>query len=197
MGSLSVGGLSVGGGRLGAVLTQYYTAATLDGFIATTDHSLAWLFGREIAEDGPMGYAGFFAGVGALCMGASTYAWVTEHHDGPWPYDVPCWVFTHRTFPQPEGDVRFTAAPVPRVHAEMVAAAAGRNVWVVGGGGLVAQFHEEGLLDEVWVQYAPVTIGAGAPLLPGHAELRLEELARNGDFACARYAVVPDGDRSA
>jgi hypothetical protein len=35
-----------------------------------------------------------------------------------------------------------------------------------------------------------VTLGRGAPLLPRRLELRLDELARNGDFACARYAVV-------
>ena len=37
---------------------------------------------------------------------------------------------------------------------------------------------------------APVTLGSGAPLLPRRVELRLEELGRNRDFACARYAVV-------
>ena len=36
---------------------------------------------------------------------------------------------------------------------------------------------------------APVTLGAGAPLLPRRIELRLEKLGRNGDFASARYAV--------
>ena len=39
-----------------------------------------------------------------------------------------------------------------------------------------------------WI--APVPLGAGAPLLPRRVELRLEEVARNGDFAAARYSVV-------
>ena len=47
-----------------------------------------------------------------------------------------------------------------------------------------------GLLDEVWIQYAPVTVGSGAPVLPRHVELRLEEIARNRDFMCGRYSVV-------
>jgi len=42
----------------------------------------------------------------------------------------------------------------------------------------------------MWVQYAPVTLGSGAPLLPRHVEFRLEQLAQNGEFACARLAVV-------
>ena len=72
----------------------------------------------------------------------------------------------------------------------MVEAADGRDVWIVGGGDLAGQFSDAGLLDEVIVKIAPVTLGAGAPLLPRRIELRLEELARNGDFAAARFSVV-------
>ena len=72
----------------------------------------------------------------------------------------------------------------------MVDAAAGRNVWIVGGGDLAGQFADAGLLDEVIVYVAPVTLGGGKPLLPRNVELRLEETARNGDFVTARYAVV-------
>ena len=72
----------------------------------------------------------------------------------------------------------------------MVRAAGDRNIWVVGGGDLAGQFADAGLLDEVLVTIAPVTLGAGAPLLPRRLELRLDELGRNGDFACARFAVV-------
>ena len=76
------------------------------------------------------------------------------------------------------------------VHAEMVASAGGLNVWIVGGGDLVGQFADAGLLDEVIVYIAPVTLGAGAPLLSRRVELRLEELGRNRDFAAARYSVA-------
>ncbi len=73
----------------------------------------------------------------------------------------------------------------------MVGAAGDRNVWIVGGGDLAGQFADAGLLDEVIVSIAPVTLVAGKPLLPRRIELRLEELGRNGDFACAKYSVVP------
>jgi dihydrofolate reductase len=85
--------------------------------------------------------------------------------------------------------VRGDVAPV---HAEMVAAAGGKNVWIVGGGDLVGQFADAGLLDQVIVYIAPVTLGAGAPLLSRRVELRLEESGRNGDFVAARYSVVRD-----
>jgi dihydrofolate reductase len=170
--------------------TRYYTASSLDGFIADPEATLAWLTSREIDSDGPMGYAEFIAGVGAVVMGSTTYEWVVEHEDGRWPYDIPTWVLTHRELPTVEGDVRFSAAPVAQVHAEMTEAAAGRDLWVVGGGDVAGQFADAGLLDEVWVSYAPVALGSGAPLLPRHLELHLLDVARNGDFACARWEVV-------
>ena len=99
-------------------------------------------------------------------MGATTYQWILDNDPGSWAYTQPCWVFTHRQFPQTDHDVRFTSAPVPEVHAAMVEAAAGKDVWVVGGGELVGQFHDHGLLDELFVQFGSVTLGAGKPLLP-------------------------------
>lgn len=178
--------------------TIYYTATTLDGFLATDDHSLDWLLSRQAGSGGPLDYETFIAGVGALCMGASTYEWVFRHsHDAagaqtePWAYAQPCWVFTHHELPAWAGaDVRYTHAPVAQVHAELVAAAGGRDVWVVGAGDLAGQFLDEGLLDEVVVNIAPVTLGSGKPLLPRRAELRCLETLPSGEFVAARFAVV-------
>jgi len=171
--------------------TQYFTASSLDGFIATPDHSLAWLLKQDIDLDGPMAYPGFIEGIGALAMGASTYEWVLRNDEGPWSYAQPTWVFTHRELSIPDGaDVRLTRGAVADVHAEMTEAAGGKDLWIVGGGDLAGQFADEGLLDEVWVQYAPVVLGAGAPLLPRALDLELIEVARNRDFLCGRYRVL-------
>lgn len=173
--------------------TVYYTATSLDGFIADPEESLSWLLSRSSDEDGPMGYRSFFAGVGALVMGATTYRWIQRQERGTWPYEQPCWVFTHGGLTPFDGaDIRFTADDVDRVHAAMVAAAGGRDVWVVGGGDLAGQFADHGLLDEVVVSIAPVTLGGGALLLPRRVELQVREVAANGEFACVRYTVLRD-----
>lgn len=176
----------------------YYTASSLDGFIADPDNSLSWLLSRDVDENGPMGYAGFISRIGALAMGATTYQWLLDHYASTgatsWEYDVPCWVLSHRDLaPFGGGDIRFAQGDVAGLHADLVAAAQGRDVWVVGGGDLAGQFADAGLLDEVWVQYAPVTLGAGAPLLPRRLELSLAEVGRNRELACARYDVVRAG----
>ncbi|WP_241386527.1 dihydrofolate reductase family protein [Rhodococcus sp. CH91] len=175
----------------------YYTASTLDGFLATEDHSLDWLLTRETGDGGPVGYAEFIAGIGAIVMGASTYLWVLDHagEDG-WEYDLPCWVFTHRDdLPVARsggvpGDIRFTRGDVRPVYAEMAEAAGGRDLWMVGGGDLAGQFADHGLLDELIVSFAPVTIGSGRPLLPRHVEMRLTGMGQSGEFAVVRYDVL-------
>lgn len=180
--------------------TQYYTAASLDGFIATPDDSLDWLFALgDVAETS---YPEFIREVGALAMGASTYEWLLRHAVGPdakkpepWPYHQPTWVFTTRTLPGVDGaDIRFVRGDVRPVHADMVAAAGGRNVWLVGGGDLVGQFHDHGLLDEIYVQIGSVTLGAGKPLLPRVMTppmLRLLSVRQMGTgFAELHYEIV-------
>jgi dihydrofolate reductase len=173
--------------------TIFYTATTLDGYLADEQDSLDWLFTQEQDKDGPMNYERFIPTIGAMAMGATTYQWIGEHlakTGEPWTYDVPCWVFTHREFESLGDTVRFTSAPVAEVHAAMVEAAGDRDIWMVGGGDLAAQFAEAGLLDELMLSIAPVTLGAGRPLFPRRFDLELTELARNGAFLCARYDVV-------
>ncbi|MBO1901746.1 dihydrofolate reductase family protein [Leucobacter weissii] len=174
--------------------THFYTASSLDGFIATHDHSLDWLFAQEFDSDGPMAYPAFVERIGALVMGASSYEWLLRNQEG-WVYDQPAWVFTHRELPVPdEADVRFARGDVRGVHAEAVAAAGGKDVWILGGGDLAGQFADAGLLDELWVQFAPATLGSGRPLLPRPLALELVDTARNRGFVCARYRVLRPGD---
>jgi dihydrofolate reductase len=152
--------------------TQYYTAVSLDGFIATLDDSLEWLF--PLGDIEATSYPAFIRNVGALAMGSVTYEWMLRHVVGPeakqrqaWPYAGPAWVFTSRTLPAvPGADIRFVRGDVRPVHAAMAAASGGKNLWIVGGGELAGQFYDQGLLDELFVQVGSVTLGAGKPLLP-------------------------------
>jgi dihydrofolate reductase len=167
--------------------TQYYCAATLDGYIADADDGIEWLtqyegsYEGEDAEPAPMSgggsYERFYEDVGALVSGSTTYEFVLDHmgEDGKWPYPgKPCWVLSSRGLPEPddeEADVRIANARVTDLYDEMMAAAGERNLWIVGGGNVASQFADEGLLDEVLVTVVPVVLGEGKPLfergLPG------------------------------
>jgi dihydrofolate reductase len=179
--------------------TQYYTACSLDGFIATDDHSLEWLF--PLGDVNDTSYPGFIQNVGALAMGSSTYEWMLRHVIKPgtkdqaaWPYQQPTWVFSSRALPGvPSAAINFVQGDVRPVHEAMVRAAEGKNVWLVGGGDLVGQFHDAGLLDEIIVQVGSVTLGSGKPLLPRRIvspSLQLKEAKYVGPgFAELTYTV--------
>jgi dihydrofolate reductase len=174
-------------------LTTYLVASSLDGFIADEHDDLSWLLALD-GDEAPV-YENFIKDVGALAMGARTYEWIQRHHPGEWFYeDRPTWVFTHRELAPIEGaDLRFTSDDVASVHAAMTEAAHGRNLWVVGGGELVGQFLDADLLDELWVSITPVTLGAGAPLLPRRhtTPMRLLEVVPSTDdtFVHLHYSL--------
>jgi dihydrofolate reductase len=192
--------------------TQYYTAASLDGFIATRDDSLDWLF--QLGDVNDTSYPAFIAEVGALAMGSATYQWMLDNHirlgterEEAWPYTQPTWIFSSREQPViPGADIRFVRGDVRPVHAAMAEAAGGKNVWVVGGGELVGQFHDAGLLDEIHVQIGSVTLGSGKPLLPrqiAFPPLRLLSARALGEafvelvYAVPRAQADPAGASSA
>ncbi len=169
----------------------YFTATTLDGFIADEDNSLDWLF--EVVRDPDDGsWDHFIAGIGVLVMGATTYEWVLAHedlvaHPEKWHAfygDRPCWVFTHRELPAVAGvDLHFVRGEVAAAYDEIAAAAGERDIWVVGGGDLVGQFDDAGHLDEIQLGLCPVFLGAGAPLLPRRitsGRLEVREVHRSG-----------------
>jgi dihydrofolate reductase len=180
--------------------TVYYTATSVDGFIADENNSLEWLFGVEGEGGNP--FEEFFAGIGAMCMGATTYEWVRAHERQPDSWrryygDTPCWVFTHRDLPAiPGANLAFVSGDVGPVHAAMLSAAGGKDVWIVGGGELAGRFADRGLLDEVTLSVAPVFLGQGAPLLPRRllsSEVSLVAVERQGPFAHLRYRIATGG----
>ncbi len=151
-------------------LTQYYVASSIDGFIADTNDRIDWLeqFGFEAYQDH---YERFISGIGAIVMGSATYDFLLAQPTVEWPYfSIPSWVLTHRQLPLIEGaQITFWSGDIAQLDAEVRAAADDRDVWVVGGGNVAAQFADAGLLDELRVTIMPVLVGSGKPLLPVRA----------------------------
>lgn len=180
----------------------FNTATTANGWIATEDHSLDWLF-RADAGDAGERTAAFQAGVGALVEGSHTYEWVLRTEkllDRPelWAQfygDRPTFVFTNRELPIPAGaDVRFLRGSVAEALPVLRAAAGEGDLWIVGGGELAGQFLDADALDGIILSIAPAFLPAGAPLLPrtlGPERLRLDSVDHSGQFAHLRYSVLP------
>lgn len=82
---------------------RYCTASSLDGFIATPEHSVDWLF--QLGDIGETSYPDFMREVGALAMGSSTYERMLRNivkpgSDGgvPWLYTQPTWTLKNSRF---------------------------------------------------------------------------------------------------
>lgn len=163
--------------------TIYYVASSLDGFIADADNGIDWLlrFGFDSFQEH---YDGFLAGVGAIVMGSATYEFMLgESAASPWPYaGLPTWVVTSRELPPIDGaNVSFVSGPVAGFDARVRESADGRDVWIVGGGAVAAQYADAGMLDRLFVTVMPIVLGSGVPLLPVASHtgvLRLESTTR-------------------
>ncbi|NIE98320.1 dihydrofolate reductase [Acinetobacter sp. Tr-809] len=151
---------------------QYFAASTLDGFIATEDDSLEWLF--ALGELDNSSYPSFIANVGALVMGSATYEWILNNAEqvaaetgSPWPYTQPTWVFSSRELPLIESaNIHFVQGDITPVYAEIQSIIGDKNIWIVGGGELAGQFYDANLLDELIIQIGSVTLGKGKALFP-------------------------------
>ena len=150
--------------------TVYYTAVSLDGYIADEHHSLDWLF--QFGDPDEDGLGAFIRDVGAVAMGSSTYQWLLDNYiysdpesPKPWPHVQPTWVFTSRSLPTiAGGDIRFAQGSVGPAYEQMRTVAESKDIWVAGGGDLAGQFYEQGALDEIILTVAPVILSRGAPL---------------------------------
>ena len=164
----------------------YYVGSSLDGYIAADGGGLAWLeqFNRV---DGVAGsYEAFAKTVGCVVMGGGTYAWIRSHSTAQWPYEVPCWVFTHHDHGVDDGaDVVFVRGDVTEFAGELRRDAGEKDVYIVGGGRLAGEFLAAGLVDRIVLTLVPVALGGGVPLFGGRpldepAGFVLEGLAERG-----------------
>ncbi|WP_431246278.1 dihydrofolate reductase family protein [Leifsonia xyli] len=175
------------------------TAATLNGYIADENDSLAWLFAVPGGEEPDESLLPSDAAV--MVEGRTTYEWVLREsgilaHPEKWQEfhgSRSTFVFTHRELPVPEGaDIRFVSGPVVDALPAIREAAGDGDIWVVGGGDLAGQFFDAGALDELALSIAPAALTGGAPLFPrrvGSDRLRLESATAIGQFARLRFSV--------
>ncbi len=141
-----------------------FLGMSVDGFIARLDGDLSWLTGSAEAggapddgEGGDFGFGDFLAGVDAVLMGRSTYAFIAPFDD--WPYQgKPVHVLS--TTLAPDADPRITVHPSLPDAVAALGAAGCRRVYV-DGGRTVHAFLAAGLVGDLTLSRVPVLIGTG------------------------------------
>ena len=137
-----------------------YIATSLDGYIARQSGEVDWLF-----TDQDYGYTNFLAGVDTLVMGRKTYEQVLTF--GEFPYQEKQ---NYIVSSKPDFDASPYAKTVRtevKAFVETLQQTAGKNIWLVGGTGLIHSFLEHGLLDEITLSIHPLLLGGGIPLFQG------------------------------
>ena len=82
------------------------------------------------------------------------------------------------------------------MHADAIEAAAGSDVWLVGGGDVAAQFARLGLVDELIVTMVPVLLGSGMRLHPDVAVTTPLRLVDTHRFASGAVELAFEYPRS-
>ena len=152
-----------------------YIATSADGYIARPDGGVEWL--DRPRPKGNYGMGTFFSSIDAIVWGRKTYDLALRMHGGAAGFGpkVRNYVFSRRRSPQSPADgVDFVREPI-RSFARRLRAQPGKDVWMMGGGGIIASFLDEGAIDEFIVHVVPVFIGEGIPLIaPRHRNVPLK-----------------------
>jgi len=141
-----------------------HVVTSLDGFIAKKDNSVSWMDSPgDVYEKGVTegGADDVFASIDCFVLGARTYEHALQLG---WPYgDTPTIVVTNRKLPSTRKSVEFYAGNLKRLVSEILVPRYG-NIWLVGGAMLCQSFLRLGLVDEIRLMIAPVTLGEGLHL---------------------------------
>jgi dihydrofolate reductase len=150
-------------------LTILYIATSIDGFIARPDGNLDWLTSTPMPELGDYGYAALLESTDTIIMGRKTYDELIGF-GGEWPYiGFNTYVVSNDPAFKIQSPDTFVINGNLKELISGVKAQNGKNIWLVGGGQLIAAFLNEKLLDKMIITFIPKTLGKGIPLFTGSA----------------------------
>lgn len=165
-----------------------FIAASLDGYIATKEHDLNWLF--DVEGKGDNGISKFYNTIDTVVIGRTTYDWIMDQ-GSDFPYqDKACYVFS-RTYESESEFVTFLDKDIVAFTQDLKKRD-GKNIWIMGGGELISHFINESLIDEIIVTIAPVLLGSGINLFREtdvQTNLHLIDINRYNQFVELRYEV--------
>lgn len=167
-----------------------YIAQSLDGYIASEDGDISWLF--DIKGEGDNGFAQFYETTDALIMGKATFDHLMEMTNHQYPHsDRKSYVFTNNRNVQHES-IDFVHEDVADF-IKKLKNESGKDIWLVGGAKLLDAFMKENLVDEFIITTAPLILGNGISLfdkgLP-NINLKLKSTKQYGEFVQNHYVQI-------
>ena len=158
-----------------------YIATSADGYIARPDGDVEWLNRRPHNVD--YGMRKFYPTIDTILWGRKTYDWLLDYYKklgktkGLFDTTVTNYVFSRRPPKRVADGAEFVREPI-KTFAKRLRATPGKQIWMMGGAGLIASFLDAGEIDEFDIHVIPVFIGKGIPLIaPRHRDIELRLLA--------------------
>lgn len=145
-----------------------YIATSADGFIARHDGDVEWL--NRLPHDHDYGMREFYASIDTVLWGRKTYDWALDYHRKAgtkgdiFDRSVKNYIFSRRPPETAAAGTEFVRDPLEKF-VPGLCSSPGKNIWMMGGGELIASFLDAGLLDEFDIHVMPVFIGEGIPLI--------------------------------
>lgn len=154
-----------------------YIATSADGYIARPDGDVGWL--NRLPDTADHGMGKFYKTIDTILYGRKTYDWAVAYQrksgqkTSVFDDKVANYVFSRKPPKKAEPAVKFVSQSV-KAFAKRLRAMPGKNIWLMGGGGIIASFLDAGEIDEFEVYVVPVFIGKGIPLVaPRHRDVLL------------------------
>jgi dihydrofolate reductase len=154
-----------------------YIATSADGYIARPDGDVEWLNRRASPAD--YGMREFYRSIDTILLGRKTYDWALDYckkmgrKRAPFDTRVANFAFSRKPPRRVPRGVRFVSEPV-KAFAQRLRATPGKDIWMMGGAGLIGSFLDAGEIDAFDIHVIPVFIGEGIPLVaPRHRDVRL------------------------
>ena len=173
-----------------------YIATSADGYIARPDGDVQWLNRRPRMD---YGMREFYPTIDTILWGRKTYDWLLDYYKkkgktkGFFDTRLANYVFSRNPPARPAPGAQFVSEAV-KSFARRLRATPGKHIWMMGGGGLIASFLDEGEIDEFDIHIIPVFIGEGIPLVEPRqrdVSLRLRSSRKYTDGVVRlRYDVV-------
>jgi dihydrofolate reductase len=153
-----------------------YAGTSADGFIARPDGDIDWLTSRP-APEGFYDIGTFSASIDTKILGRKTYE-KSLALGAKFGGKTKNYVFSsHPAATAPPPGVEFVSEPIASF-AQRLRAADGKDIWMMGGGGIIASFLDAGAIDQLIINLIPVLIGDGIPLIaPRHRHVPLKLLS--------------------
>jgi dihydrofolate reductase len=175
-----------------------YIATSADGYIARPDGDVEWLNRRPHKYD--YGMRAFYPSIDTILWGRKTYDWLIAYYaqrgrtTGLFDLKLANYVFSRNPPARAADGAEFVSEPIKPFVARL-RQARGKQIWMMGGGELIASFLDEGEIDEFDIHVIPAFIGEGIPLIaPRHRDINLRLIGSQqypDGVVRIRYAVSP------